>query len=183
MTIPRVEFASLDPVPAEVVLEKLAEFQAQADGHESDYQESHDAAKAAKGERDKVMEKVSALVRARRAGLPVRMLTGGELTTEEPEPEKPLPLFDAKTAPETPTPQAPPDATEDPPLLIHRATGPKGEECIVKRAPDGTWWGRLDGKPCAQGLTSSSLAKREVEKVLGMMPKWSVEAPAPPDAV
>lgn len=189
MTIPRLEFASLDPVPAEVVLERLAEFQAKADEHDAEYEAKHEEAKAAKQAREKVMEEVSTLVRARKAGLAVRMLKGGRLTTEEPEPEKPVgPLFDGTatggTPVEEPVPQAPSEPEDDPPLLIHKATGPNGEECIVKRSPDGKWWGRADGKPCAQGLLSSSSAKREVEKVVagGLLLTWKAEPlqPEPP---
>ena len=185
--IPLADYASFEPAPAEVVVERIAELSARADEKEGEFDELHDQAEAAWKMREKHVEAIMKLGRARRNGKALYMLKGGELVEEKPE-TKAGPLFDSVTTPEAP-------ATPEEPTMAPLDGHPWGEEpkadgsaygealCPDKRvatvrcdAQSGKWTGRIDGLPFAIDLPTAKacvdlIAKEFPDKVLS----WQVE--------
>lgn len=128
--IPLANYASEDPAPAEVLIEKVGEFQAAIDAKEGEIDDLKEQQHAAKKEQERIRERLAVIGRARRNGKPLFMLKGGELTEEAPETRRPAgPLFDGATTPEPPLPATPaPDAPVEEPSMVPVADAPPAAE-------------------------------------------------------
>jgi hypothetical protein len=169
------QYASLEPLPAEALLEKVSEYQEEADRLETDAAQLKAEAKEKSQEAERWHGKIALIARARRAGRPVRVLLGGELSDEEPRPDD---TPDLPFPPEERVPLTPVAVHEDNGAR-YEATSSDGKPCVVVEDSPGKWWGRWDGRPCGMDLPTSEMARQEVEKIVGESLDWTVMLPKP----
>lgn len=174
----REQYATFEPVPAELLLEKVGEYQGEVDTLQGRIDALKEEAKDASKERDRWQAKIALIGRAREHGRPVYMLLGGELTDEEPDPVADPTLFDSQapaTTPEAPEVEPPQEVTPEDEDAIFTARTEDGRECVVV-FQNGGWWGRCDGKPYALGVPSSEQARNLVAEGVAETLDWE-EAP------
>lgn len=170
------EFASLEPLRAEVLLEKVSEYQEEADRLEEDANQLKAEAKEKSQEAARWHDKIALIARARRAGRTVRALVGGELTDEEPMPdEEPMLQFPESSGSAEPAHVA----IAGEPGCVYLALAPDGLPCEVKEERPGAWWGRWNGRPCGMDLPTAAAAQAEVEKIVGKALEWQARVPDP----
>lgn len=81
----RANYAKMEPLENDVILEALGELQEEWDDYEAAREEASDKAGAKKKARDTVSEKMHKVVRAHRDSRPVFLLRDGNLTDEKPD--------------------------------------------------------------------------------------------------
>ena len=180
------QYASLDPLNAEELMEKLAEFQRDADAAEADWIDCKAEAAEAKKTYERLLEKVKQIGRAREQAHDLYQLKGGELTQDTPDSEGTLP-FDEPEAPVEDPVDGPamevPEEAERPAASrriypaeqdgqVYRAKSSQGNTCTVKQQAGG-WYGRVSGKPLASQQPAASKAMRLIDEYLKEQLDWN----------
>jgi hypothetical protein len=166
-------YASLDPLGPDALLEKGTEFQREIDGLEAELDDLKAETKDKKENLARFQKKVAAIFHARESGADLWLLNGGELTDERPdtegslplrlipdeveEPEGSLPLTDEDTASDEPeggraaAENDAPGYPEEQAGQVYQGKSSAGNTCTVKEPSPGSgkWTGRVSGKPIA----------------------------------
>lgn len=180
-------YASLEPLDAEELIEKLAEFQRNADAAEADWEDMKAETKEAKEKYEGWREKVATIGRARESAHPLYLLNDGNLTEEKPDEDGSLPLGepeddapvvdlddDAGTPEEVVEPPAPAKriypAEQD--GQVYQGKTSQGNTCTVKQQAGG-WYGRVSGKPIAVKQDLAAKAMRLVDEHTDEQIEWN----------
>lgn len=100
------QYASLEPLDSDHLMEKVAEFQREIDAEQATLDDHKAAAKISKAKIERWAEKLAVIGRSRDNGQPVYQLRGGELTTDKPTVDGTLGFDKVQdTKPEEPTPE------------------------------------------------------------------------------
>lgn len=183
-------YASLEPLSPEELLEHLATFQRNTDAAEADWQDCKDAAKDAKEKFEKLRGKVAMIGRAREAGHALYELKGGELSEDTPDTEGTLDLgepdddvvVDLGDDPQSEAEELFPseEATTGGMRIypaeqegqVYQGKSSQGNTCTVKMQVGG-WYGRVSGKPISAQVKTAAIAMKAVDAYLDEYVDWN----------
>lgn len=175
------EYASLEPLSPDALLEKGTAYQREIDGLEAEV----DDLKAEKKEKEdrlkRFKDKIARIFHTRERGGELWILNGGELTDEPPDSDT-LPLGDPpEEAPEEPAddaeapeaaddegePPAPGAYPEEQPGQVYKGKSSAGNSCTVRESAPGSgkWRGLVSGKLCIQDVSLQEAFAGVEEKV------------------
>ena len=174
------QYASIEPLGPDALLEKGTEYQRQIDGLEAELDDLKSEVSEKKADMTRFQNKVAAIFHARESGQDLYQLRGGELTSDPPD-EDTLPLGEPPPeAVDTPVEegslpleeesgvQATSEYPEEEAGQVYQGKSSAGNTCTVKETKpgNGKWTGRVSGKPVAIEQTLPE-AFRIVEEHVG----------------
>lgn len=182
------QYGSLEPLTGEELLEKLAEFQRNADAAEATWDDCKEETKDAKAKYENWREKVAMIGRARESLHELYLLKGGELTEEAPDTEGTLDFGDDEPLdPEEPLDDLIPEEIEEPAPRqekgariypaeqegqVYQGKSTTGFTCTVKKQVGG-WYGRVSGKPIATKQDTAAAAMKLVDEHVKERVDWN----------
>lgn len=185
-------YANLEPLDGEELLEKLAEFQRNADAAEATWDDLKEQARDAKLKFEKWRGKVAMIGRAHEQVHSLYLLKGGELTEDSPDTEGSLDFGDDGLGGQVEEPQDSGDlieeVVEEPAPRqqkgggriypaeqdgqVYRGKSSQGNTCTVKKQAAG-WYGRVSGKPIATEQGTAAAAMKLVDEHVKENVDWN----------